>query len=121
MLDEIKEDVCTISSAELQERRRQVIRAYERGINQLQISRNVGMSYPGVRGIIRRYKEGGVTSITPKVRVSKEGTQRFLNETQENDIKRLICERRPEQLKMDFALWSRVAVGQWVEQQYGIT
>lgn len=120
MLNETKEDARKISSAELKERRRQVIRAFERGVNQLQISRDVGMSYQGVRGIVQRYKAQGVKSITPKVRGRKEGTQRFLDEAQENEIKRLICEKRPEQLKMDFALWNRVAVGQLVEQQFGI-
>lgn len=120
MLNETKEDARKISAEELKERRRQVIRAHARGINQLQISRDVGMSYQGVRGIIRRYKSDGIKSITPKVRGRKEGTQRFLNEAQEQEIKRLICEKRPEQLKMDFALWSRVAVGQLIEQQYAI-
>jgi transposase len=120
MLNETKEDARKISSAELKERRNQVIRAFKRGVNQLQISRDVGMSYQGVRGIVRRYKENGSASITPKVRGRKEGTQRYLDEAQENDIKRLICEKRPEQLKMDFALWNRVAVGQLVEQQFGI-
>lgn len=120
MLNETKEDARKISIAELKERRNQVIRAYKRGVNQLQISRDVGMSYQGVRGIVWRYKENGSASITPKVRGRKEGTQRYLDEAQENDIKRLICEKRPEQLKMDFALWNRVAVGQLVEQQFGI-
>lgn len=35
-------------------------------------------------------------------------------------ICRTICDKRPEQLKMDFALWSRTAVGQLIEQEYGI-
>jgi len=33
----------------------------------------------------------------------------------------MIIDRRPEQLKMDFFLWSRAAVGQLIEQEYGIT
>jgi transposase len=114
------QDARKISAAELKERRRQVIRAYERDINQLQISRDVGMSYQGVRGIVRRYKADGIKSITPRVRGRKKGTQRRLSLEQENEIQRLICEKRPEQLKMDFALWNRVAVGQLVEQQYRI-
>ena len=31
-----------------------------------------------------------------------------------------ICDRRPEQLKMDFALWSRPAVKQLIERKYGL-
>ena len=32
----------------------------------------------------------------------------------------MICEKRPEQLKLDFALWSRAAVCQLIEQEYQI-
>lgn len=35
-------------------------------------------------------------------------------------IRRTIIDKRPEQLKMDFFLWSRAAVGQLIEQEYGI-
>jgi transposase len=39
---------------------------------------------------------------------------------QEQAIQRIIIENRPEQLKMDFCLWSRIAVGQLIEQEFGI-
>lgn len=32
----------------------------------------------------------------------------------------MIIDNRPEQLKMDFCLWRRSAVGQLIEQEYGI-
>ena len=32
----------------------------------------------------------------------------------------LIIQNRPEQLKMDFCLWSRAAVGQLISQEDGI-
>ncbi len=39
---------------------------------------------------------------------------------QEDAIQRIIIDKRPEQLKMDFFLWSRAAVGQLIEQKYGL-
>jgi transposase len=39
---------------------------------------------------------------------------------QEQTIQRMIIENRPEQLKMDFCLWSRIAVGQLIEQEFGL-
>lgn len=36
-------------------------------------------------------------------------------------MQRLICARRPEQLKMDFALWSRAAVMQLMERECAVT
>lgn len=32
----------------------------------------------------------------------------------------IICDKRPEQLKLDFFLWSRGAVLQLIEREYGI-
>jgi hypothetical protein len=40
--------------------------------------------------------------------------------SQELTIQQTICEKRPEQLKMDFALWGRLAVRQHIERVYGI-
>jgi transposase len=35
-------------------------------------------------------------------------------------IRQIICDKRPEQLKMDFALWNRAAVMQLIEREFGI-
>ena len=39
---------------------------------------------------------------------------------QEVHIQKIICDKRPEQLKMDFFLWSRAAVMQLIEQECGL-
>jgi len=39
---------------------------------------------------------------------------------QEEVIQRIIIDKRPEQLKMGFFLWSRAVVGQLIEQEYDI-
>ena len=55
---------------------------------------------------------------TPRGRESGEG--RTLTAEQEDAIRRMICDKRPEQLKMEFALWNRAAVMQLIEREYGI-
>lgn len=35
-------------------------------------------------------------------------------------MRRIICDKRPEQLKMEFALWSRAAVMQLIERERGV-
>ena len=44
----------------------------------------------------------------------------MLSAVQEDTTQRMIIDKRPEQLKMDFSLWSRAAVGQLIEQEFGI-
>jgi hypothetical protein len=44
----------------------------------------------------------------------------LLTPEQETHIPKTICDKRPEQLKMDFFLWSRAAVMQLIEQECGL-
>ncbi len=115
-----KEDARSLSSAEQHERRRQVIRAYKRGRSRTQIAEEVGLSYTAVSKTIARYESLGVAALAPRKRGRRTGEDRALTEDQEQAIQRLICDKRPEQLKMEFALWSRAAVMQLIEREYGV-
>lgn len=115
-----KEDARKLSPAEQHERRRQVIRAYKRGRSRTQIAEEVGLSYPAVSKTIERYEALGAAGLAPQTRGRRPGEDRALTEDQEQAIQRLICDKRPEQLKMEFALWSRAAVMQLIEREYGV-
>lgn len=115
-----KDDGRKLSAQELKERRNQVIRAYQRGLNKKQISRDIGLSYPAVRNIISRFELAGSKSLMPGKKGCKKGDNRALTKEQEAQLRRIICEKRPEQLKMEFALWNRGAVMQLIKQEYGI-
>jgi transposase len=60
------EDARRLSPAEQHERRRQVIRAYQRMLNKRQIACAVGLSYPATCKIIDRYKVGGMAALAPR-------------------------------------------------------
>jgi transposase len=115
-----KEDARYQSMEQLHERRKQVARLHRQGFGVMQIVQLCGLSYPTVRGIIDRYEQGGAATLKPARRGHKNGDGRSLNVQQEQRIQQLICEKRPEQLKMDFALWNRAAVMQLIERECGI-
>lgn len=79
------------------------------------------MSYPAVREVISRYEQAGASTLKPLPRGRKAGDGRALSAEQEGAIRALICEKRPEQLKMEFALWTRSAVMQLIERECGLT
>ena len=114
------DDARTLSPAEQHERRRQVIRGYKRGRSKSQIAADVGLSFTAVSKAIARYEAGGMAALAPRKRGRRSGEDRALTAEQEDAVRRLICDKRPEQLKMDFALWSRAAVMQLIEREYGI-
>ncbi len=86
----------------------------------MQIVVATGLGWPGVRTALDLYASGGMLALKPSVRGKKPGTGRSLTAEQEQAIRMIICDKRPEQLKADFALWSRAAVMQLIEREYGI-
>ena len=100
--------------------RKQAVRLHRRGFPVMQIVMTTGLSWPGVRAALDLYAQGGMAALKPSIRGKKPGTGRRLSAEQELAIRQTICDKRPEQLKMEFALWSRAAVMQLIERQYGI-
>ena len=119
-MDMEKEDARTQSRDQLHARRKQVLRLHQQGHGVMKIVKLTGLSYPTVRNAICLYEAGGVSALKPKSAGRKIGTRRSLSAEQERAIQKAICDKRPEQLKLDFCLWSRKAVMQLIEQDTGI-
>ncbi len=115
-----KENARKQTLEQLHERRKQVVRLHKKGIKIMQIIGMTGLSYPAVRACIDLFDTGGWLAIRPAMRGRSRGAGRTLSPEQEDLIQQAIIDKRPEQLKMDFFLWSRAAVGQLIEQEYGI-
>jgi transposase len=115
-----KEDGRKLSREAQHERRKQAVRLHRRGIAFKDIATMLGIAEGTVRSAVKAAKAGGVQALTPKPTGRAQGEQRRLSAQQELRIQRLICEKRPEQLKLTFALWTRAAVVLLVEQEFGI-
>jgi transposase len=112
-----KEDARYQTLEQLHERRKQVARLHKQGHKVMQIVKMVGLSYPTVRNVIDLFIEGGWPALRPAGRGRESGQGRLLSDEQEQRVKRAIIDKRPEQLKLDFYLWSRSAVAQLIEQE----
>jgi len=115
-----KEDARKQSLGELHERRKQVIRLYKRGYRVMQIVEMTRLSWPTVQTAISLYEAGGAAALKPKPRGKQEDEDRILAPSQEVKIRKLICDKRPEQLKTDFTLWTRSAVMLLIERECAI-
>lgn len=115
-----KEDARFQKLEQLHERRQQVVRLHRRGTGVMEILAPAGLSYPTVRKAIDLFAQGGWSAIEPAPRGRSAGDGRLLSSEQEASVRRTICDKRPEQLKMEFALWTRGAVMQVIEREFGI-
>lgn len=115
-----KEDARNQTLEQLHERRKQVVRLHRKGMGVMRVVELSGLSYPTVRGIIDRYEQDGAATIKPASRGRRSGDGRTLTDEQERTVQQIICDKRPEQLKMEFALWNRAAVMQLIERECGI-
>ena len=96
------------------------MRLHKKSYGVMQIVELTGLSWPAVRAAIDLYEAGGMAALKPKERGREPGVGRRLTAAQEDHIRKLIIDKRPEQLKMEFALWTRAAVGELIEREYGI-
>lgn len=100
------EDARKQSRAVLHERRKQVVRMHRKGVGVMQIVEQTDLSWTAVNTALRLYGEGSMATLKPGIRGKKPGSGRSLTRAQEQAIQQTICGNRPEQLKMDHALWS---------------
>jgi transposase len=113
-------DMRSLSPDARHERRVQVIRLRKAGRTYDEIAEQTGLSRTGVFNICKRHKEIGAKALRDAPGGRRSGQGRMLDAAQELLVRQLIADKTPDQLKMPYALWSRAAVAQLVEQCFGI-
>ena len=115
-----KTDARTLKLETLEQLRRQAIRLRKKGMPYKEIGEIVGVHFTTVCKWVNAYKQKGPKSFHLNKRGRKVGTCRTLNEDQERRIQHLIRDNEPDQLKLPFALWTRIAVRQLIKQECGV-
>jgi transposase len=115
-----KTDARKVSKEVQQELRNQIIRLRKQGRANREIAQVVGVSEPHASSVWHKYQEGGITAVRVKIRGRRIGEKKTLANEQEREIQRLVIDKMPDQLKLPFALWTRVAIRQLIQQRFGI-
>ena len=115
-----KRDARSLNPEAQEEIRRLAVKKYKEGIKIIDIAKDIEVHRTTVGGWIKAYKTEGVKAIKSNVRGRKVGSGKKLNMQQEKEIQSLIIDKDPDQLKLDFALWTREAVQLLIKEKTGI-
>lgn len=86
---------------------------------QKQCAEVFGITERSVNRIWSKYRQGGKRVLSSKKRGVKEGKK--ISGKQSAEVRKLIKDKMPDQLKLPFGLWTREAVQQLIFDRYGIT
>lgn len=115
-----KIDARKLSTDAQQQIRYQVIRLRKQGRKHNEISAITGVSRSICSTWWTLYKNGGKKALRIKKRGRPKGSCRTLSPEQEKVLQKCIYDKCPDQLKLPFMLWTRVAVKQLIKQLWAI-
>jgi transposase len=100
-------------------KRKQIVNYLKKKLGtQESASKIFGLSESGVHKIWKKYREGGIRKIEKRKRGIKGGKK--LKGKEAAEIRRMIKDKLPDQLKLPFGLWTREAVQQLIKDKYEV-
>lgn len=115
-----KKDFRRVSDQEREIIRRDAIRMIERGDKKKEIAFFYGVHVNTIRDWWKFYKKEGRKSLSYQKRGAKSENKKLLSASQELEIQVMITDTMPNQLKLDFALWTTKAIKELIERELGI-
>ena len=116
----MKEDGRKLSKEQQVEARRRAMLLAKKGWREHDIAEAVGVHPRTVQQWKRHQRQHGTAALLCDERGRKHGDKRLMSAEQEKEVRRLITDRLPEQLKLPFALWTRKAVAQLLDKRFGL-
>jgi len=100
--------------------RLQVLRLHEAGHRGKEIAQITGLTEECVSKTLKKYREKGLQGLQPQKKGRRFGTQRILNQGQEEEIRKILEEKTPDQVNLPFPLWSRDNIVMLIEDKLGV-
>lgn len=100
--------------------RKQAVKLIKSGRKKGEVAEIIGVKAGTISEWWKDYEAQGSKGLVSKKKGVKSEDKKLLSGEQEIAIQKMIIDKLPEQLKLDFALWTRKAVKELVEQEFGI-
>jgi transposase len=109
-----------LSIEALNERRRRAVKMRLSGATIMEAVEQCELGRNAVIRASQAYARGGWKAVSVSGGGRPTGSGRLLSAAEESEVQRLIQDRTPDQLKMNYALWTRQAVSELIAHRYGI-
>ena len=113
-------DFRSVDSNTRKEIRKLAMKQIASGIRKKIVAEMYGVNPNTISSWVKKYALDGTKGLTDNKRGVKSEDKKLLNNKQEQDIQNMITDVMPDQLKLDYALWTRKAVKELVERKLGI-
>jgi transposase len=115
-----KEDFRKVKDSIRDQSRKQAIRMINNGIQKKEVASIIGVHVNTITNWFKKYKSNGSKGLKGLKRGVKSLDKKLLSAQQENQIQDMICDSMPDQLKLPYALWTRKAVMELIEREFGV-
>lgn len=116
----LKTNAKRLGQAEQYQLRKSIIRMLKKGIAPDEVASVLDVSRSHVYATKKTYDEKGIEGIKPKRRGRRKGDKRKLTPEQEREIKGLIVDCCPEQMKLPGCMWTRENIRDLIKRKYKI-
>ena len=113
-----KEDFRTIDDTVRSSYRKKGIALINKGMKKGEVAILFGVNKNTVSNWVKHYNETG--GFKSKKKGVKSEDKKLLSSSQEKEIQLMIIDKMPDQLKLDYGLWTRKAVKELVEREFGV-
>ena len=100
--------------------RKTAIRMLGQGKSQTEVCELLGVNKNSVSSWKKKHQKDGIKGLKEKSKGKTIGAFRLISQEQEKQIQKLITDKMPDQLKLPFALWTRKAIKEVIEREYGV-
>ncbi len=112
-------DARSLPSIAQEDLRHKGVKAVLSGKKQKEVAEVFGVSRKAVGNWVKAYRQGGSATLKRKPKGRPRGS-RSLNPKQAAWVAKTIVDKRPDQIKLPFYLWTREAVQRLIAKRYGI-
>ena len=100
--------------------RKQAIDLINSGRRKGEVAKLIGVKSGTISEWWKSYQELGLKGLKAKKNGAKSEERKLLTAAQELDVQKMIIDKMPDQLKLDYGLWTRKAVKELVERELGV-